>query len=114
MNARIDILNSTNFWVNVTVRGTPGVGHISAFDYNSDIKMFRPRSSALICLMNAERPRSQYRRIEFGTRRPGDFLVRASKQSVISQSSQLPRYLIEFIDEGVILTSVIIKLNVSG
>lgn len=108
------ITNATGFWVNITIGGTPGIGNIPGLERWLGIKVFRPRSSSIICAVNENQPKSMYRTIEFGQRLPGDFVLRAQKEHVaVSENTQLPRYLIEFNDEGLILTSVLIKLNVS-
>lgn len=108
------IKNATNFWVNVTIGGTMGIGNIQGLERWLGIKVFRPRSSSVICAVNKNHPKSLHRTIEFGQRAPGDFLLRAKKEHVIgSNNTELPRYLIEFKDDGLVLTSVLIKLNVS-
>lgn len=94
------------------MHGMPGIGNVGLHGWLR-IKLFRPRSSALICTVDKEQSKSKYRQIVFGTRRPGDFILRASKENVISNNAELPRYSVEFEDDGFVLTSVIIKLNVN-
>lgn len=90
-----------------------GIGNIQGLERWLGIKVFRPRSSAVICAVNEKQPKSLYRTIEFGQRMPGDFILRAKKEHFVSKNNELPRYLIEFNDDGLVLTSVLIKLNVN-
>lgn len=114
VNASVEITNATNFWVNIELRAAEGFGpqFIEAL-LTFDSKPFRPRSFAFICTINENKSKSQYRQIEYGKRRPDDFILVIGKKNVITQDSRLPRYLIEFKDDGLVLTSVTIKLNVS-
>lgn len=94
--------------------GIMGMGHIQGLNrWLGNNEVFRPRSSALICAVDKRPPKSLYRTIEFGQRMPGDFIFRAHTVHFVSQNAQLPRFLIEFKDDGFVLTSVLIKLNVS-
>lgn len=93
--------------------GTLEIGNIQGLERLLGIKVFRPRSSSVICV-NENQPKSLYRTIEFGQRMRGDFILRTKKvHVVVSPNTELPRYLIEFKDDGLVLTSVLIKLNVS-
>lgn len=114
LNANIHIPNARNFSVKIEVNGMTGMGYISGLThFLPKIKIFRPRSSALICAENNERTKKPYRQLEFGERHEGDFILRVQQENVISQNEQLPRYVIDFENAETVLTLVIIRLNVS-
>lgn len=111
LNAEIHIPNATKFKVDVALNGLPGIGSVG-FSGLLKLNIFRPRSSALICAIDKGAPLSDYRELNFGERKDGDFILFSRKNSFSSTNNQLPRYTIEFEDENAILTSVSIKLNV--
>lgn len=114
LNANIRIPNAKNFSVEMAMNGVMGAGYISGLThFLPKIKIFRPRSSALICTENNERIGKPYRQLEFGKRHEGDFILRIQQENVISQNEQLPRYVIDFENAETVLTLVIIRLNVS-
>lgn len=98
--------------VDVSVSGTPGLGYVG-MDRFLRLKIFRPRSSALICRKSNYKTHAPYREIVFGERKDGDFIVHAKRKSISATETHLPRHKIEFRDNNVVLTAVSIRLNVS-
>lgn len=93
--------------------GSPGLGYVGMARF-LHIKLFRPRSCALICVNNKMRPKTTYRLFEFGKRQTGDFLLHLRKEYITSADERLPRHLIEYKNLNVTLTSVSIRVNVSA
>lgn len=113
--ADIHIPRTTNFTVDVEMRGTRGLGHIDGLSRFIDVKEFQPRSSALICTRNKLRPKSVYRKFKFGKRRDGDVLLSFQQEYVKSMdNNRLPRHRIEYKHSNVTFTSVEMSVNVSG
>lgn len=106
------IENATNFEVDISINGMNGLGHMGMSRYLR-WKLFRPRSSALICGMTEHKPQTLYGDLVFGKRKHGDFIVYAAQNSFNATENHLPRHQIEFQDNNVVLTSVLIRLNVS-
>lgn len=106
------ITNATNLKVDVSVSGMPGLGY-SGVSRFVKLKMFRPRSSALICRKSNHKTHSPYREFVFGERKDGDFIVYAERKNISATETHLPRHKIEFRDNNVVLTAASIRLNVS-
>lgn len=77
------------------------------------VKIFRPRSCALICAINKKKPQTKYQELMFGERNDGDAILYAHTESFISSNKELPRHNVEFEDNDAILTAASIRLNVS-
>lgn len=106
------IQNATNFKIDITINGMIGLGYVGMERFLR-IKIFRPRSLAMICGVIVNKPQTPYRDLVFGKRKHGDFIVYAAQNSFNATESHLPRHQIEFQDSNVVLTSVLIRLNVS-
>lgn len=112
LNARMDITNASNFKVDISVSGAPGMGQVYVSRFLK-VKLFRPRSSALICRKSNYKTPTPYREIVFGERKDGDFIVYAERKNISATENHLPRHKIEFRDNNVVLTAATIRLNVS-
>lgn len=108
----MNIENATEFKVDVTVSGMPGIGSALMSRFLK-LDIFRPRSSALICRKSERKPRTTYRDIVFGERKDGDFIVYTERNNISATETHLPRHNIAFKDDNVVLTSALIRLNVS-
>lgn len=106
------ITNATNLKVDVSVSGMPGLGYVGMSRFLK-LKIFRPRSSALICRKIEHKMHTAYREIWFGERKDGDFIVYAERNNISATETHLPRHKIEFQDNNVVLTAALIRLNVS-
>lgn len=106
------VTNASNLKVDVSVSGMPGLGYVG-MDRFLKLKIFRPRSSALICRKSNSKTHSPHREIVFGERKDGDFIVYAEWNNISATENHLPRHKIEFRDNNVVLTAVSIRLNVS-
>lgn len=112
LNANIHIPNATKFHVDVKLNGMMGIGY-TGMERLLRVKIFRPRSCALICAINKNKSHTKYRDLVFGKRNDDDAILYARRESFASSNSELPRYNIVFEDNSVMLTSVTIRLNVS-
>lgn len=112
LNAEIHIPNATKFNVDIELHGMLAMGY-TGMERWLRLKIFRPRSFALICALNKRKSHTQYRELVFGQRNDNDTILYARIESFASSNSELPRHRIEFEDNSAILTSVTIKLNVS-
>lgn len=108
----MNIENATDFKIDVSITGSPGLGNVMASRF-SRLNIFRPRSSALICLKRKYETQTPHREIVFGKRKDGDFIVYAERNNFSATETHLPRHKIEFQDNNVVLTAVLIRLNVS-
>lgn len=106
------IENATNFQVDISINGMPGLGNVGASRFTR-FKLFRRRSSALICRKSKFKTLTARREIVFGERRDGDFIVYAERNNISATETHLPRHEIKFQDNNVVLTAVLIRLNVS-
>lgn len=103
--------NATNFNVHITLNGMNGLGYVG-MEQMLRLKVFRPRSSALICAKTKNNSQTTHRDVVFGERKSGDFIVYTKKLKFSATATHLPRHAIEFQDKNVTLTSVKIRLNV--
>lgn len=108
----MDITDATEFKVNVSVSGTPGIGTVVMSRFLK-LDIFRPRSSALICRKIMPKPRTPHRDIVFGARKDGDFIVYAERNNISATETHLPRHTIAFKNDNLTLTAALIRLNVS-
>lgn len=106
------IENATNFEVDISINGMNGLVYVGMSRFLR-LNIFRPRSLALICAINKHQPQTSHRHLVFGVRKHGDFMVYAAQNRFNASKSHLPRHRIEFQDNNVVLTSVLIRLNVS-
>lgn len=112
LNAQLDIENATEFKVDVSVNGFPGIGSVAMSRFLK-LDIFRPRSSALICRKSQNKPTTTHRDIVFGERKHGDSIVYAERNNISATETHLPRHKISFQDNNVVVTAALIRLNVS-
>lgn len=108
----MEITNATNFNVGISINGVMGMGYTGMAGMLG-MKVYRPRSSALICRKVSQKTPAPYREIVFGERKDGDFIVYAERNNISATETHLPRHKIEFRDNNVVLTAAVIRLNVS-
>lgn len=108
----MDIDNATDFKVDISINGMPGLGNVGMSRFLR-LKLFRRRSSALICRKSKSKTQTAHREIVFGERKDGDFIVYAERNNISATETHLPRHEIKFQDNNVVLTAVLIRLNVS-
>lgn len=113
LSAEIHIPNATIFEVDVELRGMLGMGYMTSSPYFK-FRIFRSRSSALICAFEKTPSKSLYQELNFGERMDGDFILFTRIHSCSWTNDQLPRYNIEFQDESATFSSAMIRLNVSN
>lgn len=117
MSATAQIPNATNFTSNILIRGTPGLKFdaYDGFERILGVKMFKPRSYALICTENSVKRLKQRNTIyEFGNRTIGDFLIHAQNEFVSRTGRVLtPQFTFDFNDDQVDINYVALTSDVS-
>lgn len=103
--------NATDFHVDMAIGGVSGTGP-SELNTFMKIKLFPPRSFALICAKNEYKTKTPYRDIVFGKRRNGDSILYVKVFKFSATENKLPRYEIEINDQNAVFTSVSIRLKV--
>lgn len=108
------ISDATDFQVSIELRGMSGIGAVGyGFSRWIKMKIFRPRSSALICAIDKSQPQTKYRQWTFGQRQFHDDILYARKETFSTTNNEYPRHKIEFEDYNAIITAVTICFNVS-
>lgn len=112
--ADIHVPSTKNFSVDVNLYGNMGIGSaIYGMSSFLRLKIFRPRSSALLGACNQHHPKTAFRQFAYGQRADDDSLLQFRKDSVGANDDKLPRYNVYFEDTNAKLTSVMVRLNVS-
>lgn len=112
--ADIHVPSTKNFSVDVNLYGNMGIGSaIYGMSSFLRLKIFRPRSSALLGACNQHHPKTAFRQFAYGQRVDDDSLLQFRKDSVGANDDKLPRYNVYFEDTNAKLTSVMVRLNVS-